>query len=121
VLFPQAILSAYVDVTAPANALLVGFAAQYLIVAAAFQLVDGAQAVAAGALRGLQDTRMPMIIAIGGYWLIGFVIAIMLGFATPLQGIGVWIGLAAGLTAVAILLVWRWHNRGALGLLPAPS
>jgi len=121
VLFPQAILSAYVDVGAPANALLVGFAVQYLIVAAAFQLVDGVQAVAAGALRGLQDTRMPMVIAIGGYWLIGFVIAIWLGFATPLEGIGVWIGLAAGLTAVAILLGWRWHRRQALGLLPVPS
>ncbi|HEX8059272.1 MAG TPA: MATE family efflux transporter [Novosphingobium sp.] len=116
---PQLILSAYVDVTAPANAMMVGFAVQYLVVAAAFQLVDGAQAVAAGALRGLQDTRVPAIVAIGGYWLIGFVIAIVLGFTTPLEGIGVWIGLAAGLTAVAIALVWRWHRREGLGLVPA--
>ena len=121
VLVPHLILSAYIDVAAPANALLVAFAVQYLVVAAAFQLVDAAQAVAAGALRGLQDTRVPMIVAIGGYWLVGFVIAIVLGFATPLQGIGVWIGLAAGLTAVAILLVWRWHHRDRLGLLPAPA
>ena len=119
VFVPYLILSAYVDVTAPQNALLVGFAVQYLVIAAAFQLVDGAQAVAAGALRGLQDTRMPMIIAIVGYWLIGFVLAFVLGLTTPLQGVGVWIGLAAGLTAVAILLVWRWHRRGVLGLVPA--
>jgi MATE family multidrug resistance protein len=120
-LFPRLILSAYLDVTAPVNALLVGFAVQYLAVAAAFQLVDGAQAVAAGALRGLQDTRVPMIVAIAGYWLVGFTIAIALGFATSLAGVGVWIGLAAGLTAVAIALMWRWRQRGRLGLLPAPS
>lgn len=121
ILFPHAILSAYVDVTAPANALLVTLAVQYLVVAAAFQLVDGAQAVAAGALRGLQDTRVPMVIAVAGYWMIGFATAIALGLATPLAGIGVWIGLAAGLTVVAIALVWRWHLRGRLGLLPHPS
>lgn len=117
-LAPRLVLSVYIDVAAPANAVLVGFAVQYLVIAAAFQLVDGAQAVAAGALRGLQDTRVPMIVAIGGYWLIGFAIAAGLGLATRLEGVGVWIGLAAGLTAVAIALVWRWHRRGPLGLVP---
>lgn len=119
VLVPNLILSAYVDIHAPANALLVGFAVQYLAVAAAFQLVDGAQAVAAGALRGLQDTRVPMIVAVAGYWAVGFTIAVVLGFETQLAGVGVWIGLAAGLTAVAIALVWRWHRRGVLKLVPA--
>jgi MATE family multidrug resistance protein len=120
-LIPHLIIGAYVDVSAPANAVLVAFAVQYLAVAAAFQLFDGAQAVAAGALRGLQDTRVPMMIAISGYWLPGFGTAVVLGLGTRLEGVGVWIGLAVGLIVVAALLVWRWHRRELLGLLPSRS
>jgi MATE family multidrug resistance protein len=105
----------------PANAVTIALAVSFLRVAAAFQLVDGAQAVAAGALRGLQDTRVPMLIAVLGYWLGGFSTAIVLGFATPLSGVGVWIGLAVGLALVAVLLVRRWHRRAVLGLLPAAA
>ncbi len=88
-----------------------GFALQYLVIAAAFQLFDGTQTVAAGALRGLQDTRVPMVLALLGYWLAGFGTAVVLGFATPLSGIGVWIGLAVGLIAVSLSLIWRWNRR----------
>ncbi|WP_200938002.1 MATE family efflux transporter [Sphingopyxis sp. Root1497] len=118
-LFPSLVLSIYVDVDAAKNAALVGFAMQFLVVAAAFQLFDGAQAVAAGALRGLQDTRTPMIIAICGYWIGGYGTAIYLGFWTPWAGVGVWIGLAVGLVLVAGLLLLRWRMRARLGLLPA--
>jgi MATE family multidrug resistance protein len=118
---PHLIIAAYVDVSAPANARLIGFAVQYLAVAAAFQLCDGAQAVAAGALRGLQDTRVPMIIAITGYWLPGFGTALVLGFATRLEGVGIWLGLAVGLTVVAALLLRRWRHRERVGLVPIPS
>lgn len=115
-LFPRLILAAYVDVGAAANAAMVGFALQFLVVAAAFQLFDGMQTVGAGVLRGLQDARVPMLIAVTGYWLIGFTLAAGLGLGTPLKGVGVWIGLAVSLVVVAALLVWRWHLRERLSL-----
>ena len=118
-LFPRAILHLYIDPDAPENAAMVGFALQYMAIAAMFQLFDGAQAVGAGALRGLQDTRVPMWIAIFGYWLPGMGTAIGLGFFSPLGGLGVWIGLAVGLVVVASSLLWRWSRRERLGLLPA--
>lgn len=118
-LFPRALLSVYVNVNDPANATTIHFAIQYLAIAAAFQLFDGAQAVGAGVLRGLQDTRTPMLMAVSGYWIVGYGCAIGLGFFTPLSGIGVWLGLAAGLVVVSALLISRWSLRGRLGLLPA--
>jgi len=116
VVAPYPLLSLFVDPYAAKNAALVGFALQYLVLAAAFQVVDGIQAVAAGALRGLQDTRVPMWIAIFSYWVPGFGTAIWLGFFTPLQGVGIWIGLATGLAAAAVLLLWRWTLRDRLAL-----
>jgi len=116
---PRAIIRLYLDPDAARNAALVGFATQYMVVAAAFQLFDGVQAVAAGALRGLQDTRVPMLMALFGYWVPGLGTAVWLGFFTPLEGTGVWIGLAVGLIAVAALLLQRWIRRAGLGLLPA--
>jgi len=116
VLVPTALLQIYIDPALPANAALVGFALQYLVLAAIFQLADGVQAVGAGALRGLQDTRVPMWIAIFSYWVPGFGMAIGLGFYTPLEGTGVWIGLATGLFFAAAGLLWRWARRDALGL-----
>jgi MATE family multidrug resistance protein len=121
VLFPRPFISIYIDVDAPANARLVALALQYLVIAALFQLFDGGQAVAAGVLRGLQDTRMPMIIAAFGYWVIGFGTALLLGFVAKWQGLGIWIGLAAGLAAVAAMLFWRWIRRDSLGLIPRPA
>jgi len=121
IIAPHMLLSIYVDVDAPRNAVLVGFALQYLVVAAAFQLFDGMQAVAAGALRGLQDTRIPMWIAIFAYWVPGFGAAIVLGFETPLEGTGVWIGLATGLIFAALLLIWRWIARDRIGLTDRPA
>ncbi|WP_301752010.1 MATE family efflux transporter [uncultured Erythrobacter sp.] len=115
-LMPTMLLRVYIDPAVPANAALVAFALQYLTLAAIFQLADGVQAVAAGALRGLQDTRVPMWIAIFSYWVPGFGCAIGLGFYTSLEGTGVWIGLATGLFFAAAGLLWRWARRDALGL-----
>jgi multidrug resistance protein, MATE family len=82
-----------------------------LMIAAAFNLFDGTQAIAAGNLRGLKDTRAPMLIAIGSYWGLGmplaYVFAFKLGLATP----GIWLGLAVGLLATAILLNWRFFTK----------
>jgi MATE family multidrug resistance protein len=116
---PELVLSIYVDTDAAANAALMAFAIKFMMVAAAFQLFDGLQAVAAGALRGLQDTRWPMLFALFGYWIPGGGTAIVLGFFTPLEGLGVWIGLAVGLIVVALLMLQRWSRRAGLGLLPA--
>jgi MATE family multidrug resistance protein len=116
---PRLVLGLYVDTEAAKNAALIGFAVQFMVVAAAFQLFDGLQAVAAGALRGLQDTRVPMLFALFGYWLPGFGTAVFLGFFTPLEGLGVWIGLAVGLVVVALLMLQRWARRSRLGLVPA--
>ncbi len=113
---PRLMIGVYVDPDLPQNAVVVALALRFLGVAAVFQLVDGAQAVAAGVLRGLQDTRTPMLIALLGYWVIGFGTAILLGFRTPLAGEGVWWGLFAGLAVVSVLLLWRWSRRDRLGL-----
>ena len=92
---------------------------QFLYVAAIFQLFDGAQAVGAGALRGLKDMRVPMIYALFGYWGPGLGTCLWLGFHTPLGGLGIWIGFLTGLAAVAGLMLMRWARRERLGLLPA--
>lgn len=118
-LFPLQLLRLYIDPAAPENARVVGLALQYMMVAAAFQLFDGAQAVGASQLRGLQDTRVPMLIAIFGYWVPGVGTALALGLFTGNGGLGVWFGLLVGLIFVAGLMHWRWRNRARLGLLPA--
>ena len=101
----------YLDIDDVANAPVVGLAVSFLLIAALFQLVDGAQAIAAGALRGLRDTRVPMFLAIFGYWIVGLPTSAALAFWLDLGGLGVWIGLAVGLAVVAGLAVWRFHRR----------
>ena len=91
-------------------------AVQFLLIAAIFQVADGAQVVGAGMLRGLHDTRTPMVYALFGYWAIGLGVGIALAFWLGWRGVGIWVGLAAGLTAVAVLMLWRWARREPLGL-----
>ena len=111
------IVSWFLDPRAPENANALALAASFLMVAGVFQLADGAQVVAAHALRGLSDTKIPMLLAILGYWMVGLPIAYLLGFVLGWRGTGIWMGLAAGLAFVAVVLVARFAMRQRLGLL----
>lgn len=82
-----------------------------LFMAGLFQLVDGAQVIALGVLRGVQDTRVPMIFAAVSYWAIGVPASYLLGFTFGWEGIGVWAGLGIGLGVAAILLNLRFWRR----------
>ncbi len=88
----------------------IGQAAVLLIIAALFQLSDGIQVIGLGALRGMSDVKIPTIITLIAYWLVGLPLGYMLGFTFNLGAPGVWIGLLAGLTAAAILLYIRFNS-----------
>lgn len=85
-------------------------AAQLLVVAAIFQLFDGGQVVAAGALRGLTDVKVPTVITFIAYWVLSLPVAYGLAFHTSLGPIGIWTGLASGLACAAVLLGRRFHR-----------
>ena len=106
---PRAIAKIYVDIDAPANRGLVVIALYLLAIAALFQIFDGVQAIAAGALRGYRDTAVPLLIAVVGYWGIGFTGGWLLAFPAGYGPIGLWSGLAMGLAAVALMLTLRLH------------
>jgi multidrug resistance protein, MATE family len=83
--------------------------ATLLLVGATFFIADGIQTIASGSLRGMNDTRIPLLFATVSYWLIGFTLACSLGFWTPLGAIGVWIGLSCGTVVYATLLLLRFR------------
>ena len=91
------------------NSEVIFLAGQLLLVAAFFQISDGIQVVVLGALRGLQDVKIPTIITFIAYWLIGFPISYYLGLYTDFGSVGIWIGLLTGLTASAIMLYIRFN------------
>jgi MATE family multidrug resistance protein len=113
--FPRQLITLFLT-DVPQNAIVIGLAVSFLRVAAAFQLVDGAQVIGAGMLRGLHDTRWPLLFALFGYWVVGLGIGAWLAFGRDWKGVGIWIGLASGLAAVAVLMLGRWILRGRLGL-----
>lgn len=105
---PDRIVALYLDVHDPANVAVVNLAKQLLGVAAIFQIVDGLQVTAAGALRGLKDTRIPMAIGFFAYWCIGLTIGYGLGIRLGFAGLGLWWGLAIGLMVAAVVLTLRF-------------
>ena len=113
---PQAVVAIYLDVEGPVNRVVVGHAVAFLGIAAVFQLFDGLQVSAIGALRGLKDTRAPMLITLVSYWMVGLGGGVAFAFGLGLGGVGLWWGLvlglgvaAAALTARFVALLRRWR------------
>ena len=105
-LFPHGIAAMYTDDSGVA-----ALAAQLLVLAAIFQFSDGIQVTANGALRGLKDTTVPMLFTMLAYWGIGMPLGYFLGFREGMGAVGMWIGLIAGLTAAAVLLLARFARQ----------
>jgi len=82
-----------------------------LMFAALFQMADAMQVMALGLLRGMHDTRVPMIMATVSYWVIGMPAGYILGFSLGLGGGGLWLGLVIGLTFAAVAMMWRFWRR----------
>jgi MATE family multidrug resistance protein len=100
----------FLDASDPANAAALNLAAMLLVVGMTFFVADGIQTVAAGALRGLNDTRVPLVFAAVSFWLVGFTAAYVLGFRTSLGALGIWCGLTLGLVTFMVLLVVRFER-----------
>jgi MATE family multidrug resistance protein len=92
--------------------------ATLLLLTATFQVFDGVQVIAVGALRGLNDVRVPIIYAVIGYWLIGFAAGYAFAFGAGWGAIGIWVGFVVGLVAFAALGTWRFHRLTRDGALP---
>lgn len=108
VLIPRAVVGVYTAVPGVAQ-----LAVSFLAYAAVFQIFDCIQATSNGALRGIKDTRLPMIITVAAYWAVGMPLAAWLAFATPVGPVGIWCGFIAGLTVAAAGLSYRFlsHTR----------
>jgi len=113
------IIGIFLDLQNPEHQRVIGLAVGFLAFAGLFQLADAGQAAALGMLRGLGDTRVPMIMAALGYWGAGLSLSVALAFFAGWGGAGIWIGLVIGLSTVAVMLTWRWMRREALGLTAA--
>lgn len=118
-LFPRAIVGLYLDLQVPENADAIAHAVSFLHIVAALQIVDGLQVVASFALRGLKDVRIPMFLAAISYWGAGFPLALIFAFWVGLEGVGVWMGLAAGLAFAALFLTTRFLYLSAVTTRPA--
>ncbi|MTH77673.1 MATE family efflux transporter [Paracoccus aestuariivivens] len=114
-LFPRTLVGLYLDANNPETPVLLEIGAGLMFYSALFQLTDAMQVIGLGLLRGVQDTRVPMVIAVISYWLVGIPVAYGLAFVMGVGPAGLWLGLVAGLTVAAILLMrrfWQGHARG---------
>lgn len=109
-LFPRQVIGIYLDVNDPANASIVAIAVPLLVVGAIAQVLDGFQKAMYGSLQGLQDTQIPMLLNILGYWGVGLTLGYGLGFHRGMGGIGLWIGQSAAIVTVAALFLWRFQR-----------
>ncbi|MFD2264620.1 MATE family efflux transporter [Lacibacterium aquatile] len=102
------VVGRFIDLDVPGNLPTLAFAPPLLIIAGIFQLVDGTQAVAAAALRGIQDVRSTMVIGLFSYWAVGLVSAWVMAFPLGMRTQGLWLGLAVGLATAAVALTARF-------------
>jgi len=109
--FPGPLVRLFLDTTKPGTEEIVAFAITLLALAALFQLADAMQVIALGLLRGLKDTRVPMVMAAVSYWLIGIPTSWLLAFPLGLGGVGLWLGLVLGLLCAATMLMTRFWLR----------
>jgi len=115
---PDTLVRLFLDESMPDTSLVVAYAIPLVFVAAVFQLVDSAQVVATGVLRGMKDARTPMFIAVFCYWLVGMPVAYFFAFTIGYGGVGLWFGLALALFLAAVLLNGRFMLRRKFGLVP---
>ncbi|TCL74815.1 MATE family efflux transporter [Rhizobium sp. BK251] len=106
---PEFLGSWFLDVSSSDAPQVLAYAGPLIVVAGLFQLVDGLQVIANGLLRGIKDTRVPMILALIAYWPIGFFLAWALAFPLGFGGIGIWYGFLLGLLAAAVMLCGRFY------------
>lgn len=105
---PKQIVALFLDMGKPESAAIVAYGAVLLMLAALFQLADGMQVMALGLLRGVQDTRVPMVLATISYWLVGIPCSYVLAFPLGFGGVGLWLGLVTGLVCASASLMWRF-------------
>lgn len=110
-LVPEPLVRLFLDETNPRAAQIIAYGSVLLGMAALFQVADAAQVMALGLLRGIRDTRVPMVIAIICYWGIGMPAAYLLAFKAGMGGVGLWTGLVIGLSLTAIALLYRFWRR----------
>ena len=105
---PKPIIALFLDLEKPESAAILAYGAVLLIYAALFQLADAMQVMALGLLRGVQDTKVPLVLATVSYWLIGIPCSYLLAFPLGFGGVGLWLGLVVGLVCAAVSLLWRF-------------
>ncbi len=119
-LYPADLIVLFLEETDHRREQIIAIGIGLLAVGALFQLADGMQVIALGLLRGVQDTAAPMVMAAVSYWGVGIPASYVLGFVLEFRGVGIWLGLVAGLTVAAILLMARFWTRG-IGKVPATA
>lgn len=122
---PEFLVGLFLSPDDPERPAIIALGAGLLMIAALFQLADALQVMAMGLLRGVQDTRVPMVIASVSYWLVGIPISYLLGFRLGLGATGIWLGLVVGLSLAAAMLMWRFwrgagRSRDSMGPQPDP-
>lgn len=105
---PETLIGAFLTDGSVEASDIVAYGVGLLLVTALFQIPDGVQVVALSLLRGIKDTKVPMILAVISYWVIGMPVAYILGFVWGYGGVGIWAGLVIGLTVAAVTMLWRF-------------